>query len=114
VYGGNKWRPLFAAYLRGETIAPRVSTEIHGADLAAAVLVLLERPETGPFNVSDILLDRHDLLARVQRLTGCPHPPPPRPEGPPPGVMATERLRALGWRPRGLARLDAFLAEALP
>jgi nucleoside-diphosphate-sugar epimerase len=114
VYGGDKWQLLFAAYLRGEEIAPRVSTEIHGADLAAAVLILLQRPETGPFNASDILLDRHDLLARVRRLTGCPHPPPPRAEDPPPGVMSTERLRAIGWRPGGLARLDAFLAEAVP
>lgn len=111
VYGGDKWQPLFAAYLRGEAIAPRVATEIHGADLAAAVLVLLGRPDTGPFNASDILLDRHDLLARVRRLTGCPHPPPPRAEGPPPGVMATDWLRGLGWRPGGLPRLEAFVAE---
>ena len=68
---------------------------------------------TGAFNVSDLLLDRHDLLARVQALTGCPHPPPPRADGPPPGVMATDRLRALGWRPGGLPRLDAFLGEVL-
>jgi nucleoside-diphosphate-sugar epimerase len=110
VYGGDKWQALFAAYLRGEMVAPRVSTEIHGADLAAAVVLLVEGRETGGFNASDILLDRHDLLARVQALTGCPHPPPPR-ESPPPGVMATDRLRALGWRPGGLARLDVFLAE---
>ena len=112
VYGGDKWTPLFAAYLRGDPIPPRIATEVHGDDLAAAALLLLERPETGPFNVSDLLLDRHDLLARVQSLTGCPHPPPPRAEGPPPGRMATCRLRLLGWRPGGRARLDAFLAES--
>jgi nucleoside-diphosphate-sugar epimerase len=114
VYGGSphKWQPLFAAYLRGEPITPRVATEVHGADLAAAVLLALDAPP-GVLNVSDILLDRHDLLDRVQALTGCPHPPPPRAEGPPPGIMATTRLRTLGWRPGGEARLDAFLAEAL-
>ena len=68
----------------------------------------------GILNVSDLLLDRHDLLARVQALTGCPHPLPPRAEGPPPGVMDTARLRALGWRPPGLAGLDRFLAETFP
>ena len=111
VYGGapHKWQPLFAAYLRGDPIAPRIATEVHGDDLAAAALLLLDRPETGAFNVSDLLLDRHDLLARVQALTGCPHPPPPRAEGPPPGRMATGRLRALGWRPGGWPKLDAFL-----
>jgi UDP-glucose 4-epimerase len=112
VYGGSphKWEGLFAAYLRGEPIAPRLATEVHGADLADAVLLLLERPQTGAFNVSDLLLDRHDLLARVQARTGCRHPPPPRFNGPPPGVMATDRLRALGWCPGGLDRLDRFLA----
>jgi nucleoside-diphosphate-sugar epimerase len=110
VYGGGKWQPLFAAYLAGKAVAPRAATELHGADLAAAVLLLLAAPDTGAFNASDLFLDRHDLLARVQRLTGCPHPPPPRAEGPPPGVMACDRLGALGWRPGGWSRLDAWLA----
>jgi nucleoside-diphosphate-sugar epimerase len=113
VYGGDKWTPLFAAYRRGDPIPPRVATEVHGDDLAAAALLLLDRPETGPFNVSDLLLDRHDLLSRVQALTACPHPPPPPAPGPPPGRMATCRLRQLGWRPGGWPRLEAWLAETL-
>ena len=115
VYGGrpHKWQDLFAAYLRGEEVAPRLATEVHGADLAAAVVLLLDSSAIGPVNASDLLLDRHDLLARVRALTGSPHPPPPRAEGPPPGVMATDRLRALGWRPGGLPRLDGFLGEVL-
>lgn len=115
VYGGapHKWAELFARYLAGQPIPPRIATEVHGRDLAAAVLLALAAPP-GILNVSDLLLDRHDLLARVRALTGCPHPPPPRAEGPPPGVMDTARLRALGWRPSGLAGLDAFLAEAFP
>jgi nucleoside-diphosphate-sugar epimerase len=111
VYGGDKWAPLFAAYLAGEPVAPRVATELHGADLAAAVLLLLASRETGAFNASDLLLDRHDLLARVQAIAGCPHPPPTRASGPPPGVMACDRLHALGWRPGGWPRLDAWLAS---
>ncbi len=97
---------------RAAPIAPRVATEVHGDDLAAAVRLALETDARGVFNVSDLLLDRHDLLARVQALTGCPHPPPPRAAGAPPGAMATDRLRALGWRPGGTARLDAFFAES--
>ena len=113
VYGGrpHKWEGLFANYLGGETVAPRIATEVHGDDLAAAILLLLGSGETGAFNVSDLLLDRHDLLRRVQTLTGCPHGPPPRFDGPPPARMATCRLRMLGWRPGGWARLDGFLAE---
>ena len=116
IYGGrpHKWESLFAAYRRGDPVAPRIATEVHGDDLASAVRLALDAATTGPLNVSDILLDRHDLLARVQALTGCPHPPPPRAEGPPPGVMETARLDALGWRPGGAARLDAFLREEFP
>lgn len=111
VYGGApcKWQDLIDGYLRGEAIAPRMATEIHGEDVAGAVLRLLESAEAGAFNASDLKLDRHDLLARVQALTGCPHPPPPVAEGPGPGVMATCRLRMTGWRPGGWPRLDRYL-----
>jgi UDP-glucose 4-epimerase len=113
VYGGrpHKWEALFAAYIRGEMVAPRAGTEVHGQDLAAAeTLLLAAGGPAGAFNVSDLMLDRHDLLVRVQRLTGCPHPPPPRAAAPLPGAMSTERLEALGWRPGGWPRLEAFLA----
>lgn len=112
VYGGrpHKWEGLFADYLAGREIAPRVATEVHGDDVAAAVLALLGGGETGAFNVSDLLLDRHDLLGRVQALTGSPFPPPPRFAGDPPGRMTICRLRMLGWRPGGWGKLDAFLA----
>jgi UDP-glucose 4-epimerase len=116
VYGGaaHKWTGLFASYRSGDPIAPRVATEVHGEDLAAAVLLLLASNATGAINVSDLLIDRHDLLARVKALTGCPHPLPPRAEGPPPGIMATDRLRALGWTPGGWLALDRFLAAEFP
>lgn len=115
VYGGraHKWEGLFADYLRGAPIAPRLATEIHGDDVASAVLVMLGSDATGAFNASDLVLDRHDLLGRVQAITGCPHPPPPRAVGPKPGVMATCRLRLTGWRPGGWPRLEGFLRDTL-
>jgi nucleoside-diphosphate-sugar epimerase len=113
VYGGHphKWQGLFDAYLGGEPVAPRAGTELYGGDLAAAVTALIDAgaPE-GAFNASDLMLDRRELLARVQRLTACPHPLPPAAAPPLPGRMATGRLRALGWAPGGWPRLDAFLA----
>src|SRR5690606_12121685 len=112
VYGGqpHKWEGLFAEWLAGNPVTPRIATEVHGRDLAAAVRLVLERDARGVFNVSDLLLDRHDLLSRLGRLTGCRHTPPPRAAGRPPGIMATDRLHALGWEPGGEARLEEFLA----
>ncbi len=111
----HKWSELFADYLAGHPVTPRVATEIHGDDLATAVLALLAAPDpAGPWNASDILLDRSDLLAAVAARTGCTRPPPPRAPSPPPGVMATERLHGLGWRPGGLDRLDAFIRDEFP
>ena len=108
--GAHKWVGLFRSYLAGEPIAPRVATEVHGADLAAAVTLMLATAETERlYNVSDILLDRRDLLGRVAALTGRAHPLPEPGDPAALAVMATDRLRGLGWTPGGLARLDADL-----
>jgi nucleoside-diphosphate-sugar epimerase len=111
VYGpgaGHKWTGLFADYLAGRAIAPRRATEVAGPDLAAAAFL----PLRGVYNVSDIVLDLHDLLAGVQGLTGCPHPPPPLSDAPV-RAMETARLRAAGWAPGGMARLRVLLPEML-
>lgn len=113
VYGpgpDHKWRGLFADYLAGRPIAPRVATEVHGDDLAAAILLLLRQP-TPPrcVNVSDLVLDRRDLLSRLASLTGCPHPPPPRAEASALSVLRCDALRGMGWRPGGLDLLTRSL-----
>lgn len=110
----HKWEGLFRDFLAGAEIEPRIATELHGADLAEAVRLLLEAPSEaarGTFNASDILLDRHDLLAGLKERTGAPRLLPPRHEGTLPGIMATEKLQRLGWRPGGTARLAAFLEK---
>ncbi|MGC9370943.1 MAG: NAD-dependent epimerase/dehydratase family protein [Paracoccaceae bacterium] len=108
----HKWADLFDDFLAGRAIAPRRGTELHGQDLAAAARLLLRSGETGPFNASDLLLDRHDLLARVAALTGCPHPLPARADTPV-SAMSTDRLHALGWRPGGMQRLIDSLPAML-
>jgi UDP-glucose 4-epimerase len=109
--GHHKWEGLFHDFTAGKAISSRIGTELHGHDLAAAILLLLETGATGVFNASDLLLDRHDLLSRVKARTGSAHPPPAPWDGRPPGVMATEKLERLGWRPGGFERLDQFLAN---
>ncbi|ARJ68951.1 NAD-dependent epimerase/dehydratase family protein [Paracoccus contaminans] len=115
IYGpgpGHKWAGLFADYRAGRPVPPCRGTELHGGDLAAAVLLVLGARGQGSFNASDLLVDRHDLLAEVRRLTGSPHPLPPRADTPV-SVMSCERLAALGWRPRGMDGLRAALPAML-
>lgn len=115
IYGpgaGHKWSALFDDFLAGRPIAPRNGTELHAADLASAVRLLLGNNAMGAFNLSDILLDRHDLLTRVAAITGTDHAPPARCKAPV-SVMQCDRIKSLGWQPSGLAGLDRALAEML-
>lgn len=115
VYGlPGKWRDLFSDYLAGRPVPPRIATEVHGDDLAAAIMLLLDQPAPpGQVNCSDIILDRHDLLAEVQALTGCTHPLPARADPAPLRIQSCDRLLALGWKPGGMARLRATLPHLL-
>lgn len=103
----HKWAGLFADFEAGRTIAPRVGTEVHGGDMAVAVRLMLEtdadaiRVAGSLFNVSDLLLDRQDLLAEFARATGCESPLPTRADASAYNAMDCARLKELGWRPRG-------------
>ena len=108
VYGpgkDHKWEGLFADYLAGREIAPRVATEVHGADLAAAALLCLTGTPPHVLNVSDLTLDRHDLLGLVKEETGATHPLPERADATKVSAMDCTRLKALGWIPGGTERL---------
>jgi nucleoside-diphosphate-sugar epimerase len=111
----HKWAALFADYLAGKPIAPRAGTEVHGADVAQAVRLVLEHPGTPPalLNVSDILVDRHDLLKIVRDLTGNLQPLPQRADASSVNAMKTDRLRALGWKPGGSQRLAGTVSQLL-
>ncbi|WP_414897758.1 NAD-dependent epimerase/dehydratase family protein [Rhodovulum sp. YEN HP10] len=104
----HKWQALFEDFRQDRPIAPRRGTELHGADLAAAARLLRDTGARGIFNASDILLDRHDLLALVAEAEGILHPLPPRSDAAV-SVMQCDRLAALGWTPGGIARLKASL-----
>lgn len=109
----HKWSSLFEDFSRGGEIAPRRATEVHGDDLAAAVSLLLESDAPGSFeiyNVSDLLLDRRELLALYAEVSDATGTLPVE-AGNTPGVMTTDKLRALGWSPGGMDRLRVFLRE---
>lgn len=111
----HKWSGLIEDYLAGRPVTPRVGTEVHGEDVAAAISLLLDHPSWSEpvLNVSDIVLDRRDVLAIVKRERGAPHPLPARADAGRLNVMATERLRAMGWTPGGKDRLERFVLSAL-
>jgi len=123
VYGGagagrqHKWSPLFADYLAGRVIEPRAGTEVHGRDVGGAVRLMLERPvaeiAAELFNVSDIVADRRDILAVVQRVTGSANPLPEPADTSSLNVMDIAKLRALGWKPGGKELLDRAVADLI-
>lgn len=106
----HKWADLFDDFAAGRPIAPRAGTEVHGDDLAAAVRLGLRGTE-GVYNVSDLLLDRHDLLVEWQAQTGIPGTLPERADSSGFRGMTTDRLAAFGWQPGGTQLLRASLRE---
>lgn len=115
----QKWAGLIADFLRGVTPDPRVATEVHAADLArAALAVLTSQGMAGSYNVSDLVLDRRDLLALVARLTGCETPLPAPGDSSTLRVMTVARLHALGWKGGGMpllaAQMPAILLDIQP
>lgn len=106
----HKWTGLFEDFRSGAETEPRCASEVHGDDLAAAVSLVLRTVEHGfdVFNVSDLLLDRHDLLTLFSECSGLTGALPARAASRP-GVMETSKLRRLGWQPGGHEKLKAFV-----
>ncbi|TCM53593.1 nucleoside-diphosphate-sugar epimerase [Rhizobium sp. PP-F2F-G48] len=111
----HKWENLARDYLSGRPIADRVGTEIHGDDLAAAILLLLTADAAlvagRAFNASDLLTSRHEILSELQQATTCIHPLPDPADPSGFARMDTTRLRSLGWTPGGPERLRADIAS---
>ncbi|SMO72332.1 NAD-dependent epimerase/dehydratase family protein [Paracoccus laeviglucosivorans] len=106
----QKWAGLIRDFLAGRPVPPRVATEVHGADLGDAAMLVLNDPDMGgAYNISDVILDHHDLLSGVAALTGSASQPPMRSDAGLLRVPVCARLEALGWRPDGLSRLHADL-----
>lgn len=107
----HKWADLFEDFAQGREIAPRKATEVHGADLAAACLLALNPGAPAILNVSDLMLDRCDLLSIWSEVSGQTGQMPERVVGSGPAEMDCERLRSLGWEPCGIAGLRKTLVE---
>ena len=106
----HKWADLFDDFVAGRQIAPRVGTEVHGDCLALAVSRGLNGAE-GVYNVSDILLDRRDLLEEWRAVTGINGHLPDRADASRFNAMSTARLESLGYWPGGRQWLRPSLRE---
>ena len=113
----HKWTDMFQTFLSGGMVPPRIATEVHGVDVAAAIVQMLDAPPGSVagevVNVSDLLLDRSDLLALVGEAAGFSGMLPPRADAGAINVMSTAKLRRLGWRPGGEALLRKTVKKML-
>lgn len=122
----SKWYSLSKRALSGFTSNDalpdeRLATEVHGDDVASAIMLLLEADDTQVagrvFNCSDIALSRRELVAafndiaagrsiehRFHRL---------HPEIWPPRSLRCDALSRLGWKPGGRDALIASLCELI-
>lgn len=106
----QKWAAMIRDFVAGKRPPPRVATEVHGADLGDAALLALTDPNmSGAYNVSDIVLDHHDLLSGVAVITKARTQPPMRADVTVLRIPDCARLQALGWCPTGFERLHTDL-----
>lgn len=109
----HKWHELFKDFTSNKTIASRVGTEVYGEDFAKAVDLLINvgideiEKNSGDekatvFNISDILLDRRELLKTYSNLIGGTDGEIPKSaDATSYNRMDCTRLKSLGWEPRG-------------
>ena len=106
----HKWADLFDDFAAGKWIAPRVGTEVHGDCFAIAVGRALDGAD-GIYNVSDIVLDRHDLLEEWRVVTGINGRLPDRADASALNQMSTAKLEKTGYWPGGIEWLRSALRE---
>lgn len=110
----SKWFDLVSAALRGEAIAARAGSEVHGADVAEAVWRLLQADPAEVagqmFNCSDIVVSTRDIVRLVHRAAGSSGPLPEMvPE--PTNIMDCAGLQRLGVPFGGWPRFEETVAE---
>ncbi len=98
------------------SLSSKVYTEVHGADVAAAALLLLQQRHNDvhrrSFNCSDILVSERYLVQRCLRLLNSTSDKSSIDQLQPPiNNMGTAGLTKLGWRGGGVKKLRQTLHE---
>lgn len=113
----HKWEKLFADFASGKPIASRVGTEVHGADVARAVSLVLSASREKlagfhVFNVSDVPIDNNEILAPIRFVLQIDQDLPERADKSQLNAMNTDRLKNMGWRAAGPLKF-AFTLDKL-
>ena len=119
----NKWFDLFQRALTGESdprsLDKALRTEVHGEDVAEAVLLLLESSASqlklNRFNCSDVAISQEQLFTLFQGIMNGKDPSEVElPEAlPAKNWMSCDGLLKLGWQPGGMAKLHRTLGDSV-
>ena len=116
----SKWYGLVGDCLTGRPLPIYGGTEVHGADVAEAVLKLLQAPDGEiaghAFNCSDLYVSTRDIANLVRARSGCDFALPAEPDDRSGfNMMDCQGLRRLGLAYGGASRLretiDALTAH---
>lgn len=108
----SKWWDIVQAVLHDQPVTSnRGGTEVHGADVARAVGVLLSQPTLtiNLLHMSDLYVTNRDLVRLIQQFTGKTGDLPP-PAPPPSNVLVSRYLDDLGIKLGGEALLEQTVA----
>lgn len=111
----SRWYPLVKAVARGEDVTVRGGgKEVHAADVARAVAILLEAPGIAgqSYNCYDRYVSEFDVATLARKLSGTRGRivgEPTRPKN----QIVTDKLRALGMTFGGDALLERTIGELL-
>ncbi|MCA0458235.1 MAG: NAD(P)-dependent oxidoreductase [Chloroflexi bacterium] len=109
----SKWWDIVQAVLNDQPVTSnRGGTEVHGADVARAIGVLLTRPtlDISLLHLSDLYVTNRNLVRLIQRFTGkegeLPAPAPP-----PSNVLISRHLADLGIQLGGKALFEETVRQ---
>lgn len=110
----SKWFELVGGALRGEAVAARAGSEVHGRDVADAAWRLLNA-EAGAiagraFNCSDIVVSTRDVVRLAHKIAGTSGPLPEAAPAPN-NIMGCAGLERLGISFGGWPLLEENVAE---
>lgn len=113
----SKWFELVRAVGRGQPVqCERGGKEVHAADVARAVEILLTAPSQSirgqAFNCYDMYVSQYDVAMIAKRATGSRSEitgEPKRPQH----QISTEKIRALGMRFGGQALLESTVRQLI-